>query len=233
MSAQEVFLEASSNETPVRIKLSPSNTAVLILSMQNEFCSTGGEASVISGDRDMSESTRKPIKAIQEITIVARKSRCKIIHCTTGYRPDLADAPENYIEKHAPRGEGAAIGSSGPQDSKSHVSGKWGSEIIEELKPVENDLVINGSRFNKFIYSELEAVLRNFKINTLVFTGIEPDITPTLLYAADIGYRCILILEACGTIPLFQKAFESYSLKVIEHAFGWLTTPEKFVQALG
>ena len=126
MKEQEIVLETTSDNKPVELKISPQRTAILVISMQNEFCSPGGEASVISNETDMSQSTRKPAEAIKAICTEARKAGSRIIHCLTGFRPDLADVPKTYLEKHAPKGEGAAIGSNGPHDNKSHVSGSRG-----------------------------------------------------------------------------------------------------------
>jgi len=51
------------------------------------------------------------------------------------------------------------------------VAGTWGSEIIEELAPTDNEYVVPKRRHSGFAYTDLELYLREENIDTVVVTG--------------------------------------------------------------
>lgn len=56
------------------------------------------------------------------------------------------------------------------------VAGTRGCEIIKELAPVEGEFVIEKRRYNCFLGTELELLLRQSGVTTLVICGVSSDI---------------------------------------------------------
>ena len=81
------------------------------------------------------------------------------------------------------------------------VEGDWGAEVIAELAPAEADLTVFKHRLSGFHDNELDSVLRNRGIETLLFAGINTDrcVFSTLCDASFRGYGCLLVTDACAT----------------------------------
>lgn len=61
--------------------------------------------------------------------------------------------------------------------------GTKGANIIEELSPKEDEIVITKKRFSAFFYTELELILRRLGIDTLILTGVQ---TPNCIRATAV-----------------------------------------------
>lgn len=79
------------------------------------------------------------------------------------------------------------------------MTGDWGSQLVDELKP--SDLVVHKHRLSGFHDNELDSVLRNRGIDTLLFSGTNTDrcVFSTLCDASFLGYGCLMVADACAT----------------------------------
>ncbi len=225
--ASDFVVEASSAFRPKQFKIDPQKTALLVVDMQNEFCSVGGEGTLLGFD--MTKVNRDLVPPLQKLLEVARSIGIKVVYTRAGHRPDLADAPKLLIDKH--REAGIEIGSPAPNGGRSHIRGTWNHQIIEELPMQPGDVAIDGSGYNKFYQTELDPILRNNGIDTLIITGVNTDVcvSSTTRYAADIGYKC-LIPKDC--VSAFVKASGEGELKTLEYVFAATTTSDKIIEAI-
>ena len=81
------------------------------------------------------------------------------------------------------------------------IKGTREHSVIEELKPEGNDLVVNKTSYGGFNSTGLDSILRHLDVENLVITGVGTDICveTTARDAADRGYKCILVEDACAT----------------------------------
>lgn len=56
------------------------------------------------------------------------------------------------------------------------VKGTWGAQIVEELKPSENDIVIPKVTYSGFYRTKLDKVLKSMGIKKLIVTGVVTEI---------------------------------------------------------
>lgn len=75
------------------------------------------------------------------------------------------------------------------------VRGTWDADIIDEIKPNENDHIIIKRRDSAFQDTELRVWLQSVGINTLIFCGVDTSIwvETSLRDGFNLGYDVILV----------------------------------------
>lgn len=78
--------------------------------------------------------------------------------------------------------------------------GSPGFEIVPELKPREDECVIDKITMSAFEATFLDIALRDSKIESFIIAGIalEVGIGPTVRQALDLNYIPIVVSDACG-----------------------------------
>lgn len=78
------------------------------------------------------------------------------------------------------------------------IEKKCGSEIVDELKPLDNEIVIIKRRFSAFFGTELDLILRRMEIKKLILTGIQTPncIRTTAFDGISLDYEVIVISDA-------------------------------------
>ena len=114
---------------------------------------------------------------------------------------------------------------------KMTMRGTWGAQIIDELKPREDEILIEKRRFSAFVGTDLDTTLRSYDIKYLIFTGVATNICveSSLRDACHLEYLPILISDAAAASPPSRQ--ESTIANVIQ-VFGWATNTEKLLHDL-
>lgn len=78
--------------------------------------------------------------------------------------------------------------------------GTTGPEIIDELKPGPDDLVVTNPKVSGFASSDLDEQLRAAGIDTVVLFGVATNLSveSTGRAAGDLGYRVVVVSDACS-----------------------------------
>lgn len=88
-----------------------------------------------------------------------------------------------------------------PDEVKSwFLRGSEASEIVPELAPLDEDLVVEKFAMSALVGTSLEFALRDCGIVNLVIIGIalEIGIEPTVRSATDLGLVPVVLTDACG-----------------------------------
>jgi nicotinamidase-related amidase len=105
-------------------------------------------------------------------------------------------------------------------------------ELLEDLARRSDEPVVRGQAANGFDRTILETVLRMAGVDTLVFVGIATDVAveSTARAASDLGYRTIVVADACTA-----DSDESHarSLNVLKKWFAETPTADAVLNALG
>jgi len=105
-------------------------------------------------------------------------------------------------------------------------------EVIDDVAPRADEPVVRGQAANGFDRTELDTFLRLAGVDNLVLGGIATDVAveSTARSASDLGYRTIVVSDAC--IADTDEA-HARSLDVIKKWFGETPTADQVLSAMG
>ena len=224
--SRPLFIDAE----PQSLTLDLARTAIVIVDMQNDFCAKGGWVDHLGADY---RPDRRPIKPLQKLLPVLRKSGMPVIWVNWGNRPDLANMPPNQIHLYKPAGTGIGLGDKLPGNGARVLEkDSWAAAVVDELKQAPGDFKVDKHRISGFWDTPLDSILRNLGINTVLFTGVNTDqcVLHSLTDANFLGYGCVLIEDCCATTsPDFCTEATVWNVK---KCFGFVTHSSKLLRAL-
>ncbi len=213
---------------PYELEFDPQATALLIIDMQRDFVMPGGFGEALGNDVTPLQATIAPTKSVLD---AARKLGILVIHTREGHRPDLTDCPPTKLV----RGRGKTrIGDPGPM-GRILVRGEVGHDIVPELYPRPGEPVIDKPGKGAFYATDLELILRDRGIRTLIVCGVTTEVcvNTSVREANDRGFECVVLSDCVGSyFPEFQKAALAM-VKAQGGIFGWVSDSKRALSALG
>lgn len=166
-------------------------SALIVIDMERDFLDTAGYAA--SAGPDVS-ALCKPIPFIANLLVTARKNNVLVVHKREGHRSDLTDCSPTKLARS--RQAGAEIGSAGPL-GQLLVRGEYGHDIVDELKPITSEPIIDEPGYGAFHQTDLTQILDNHDIKRLYICGVTTEVCvhSTLREATDRGYDCVLVSD--------------------------------------
>jgi len=199
--------------------MDPKRTAVVLIEYQNDFTSEGGTlhdaVKPVMSSTNMLANTLETVKK-------ARELGATIVHAPISFTDDYHElTPEPYgILK-------------GVVDSKSFRKGSWGSEIVDELKPEPQDIVVEGKRgLDGFASTNLDFVLRSRGITNIALGGFLTNccVESTMRTGYEKGYNVITLKDCTATLS------EEEQRTAVEKNYPMFSRPmdhQEFISELG
>jgi ureidoacrylate peracid hydrolase len=193
------------------IKIKREGTAFTVIDMQNFMLEEKGAAAFFGVWKQVKE--KDTVKNLQKAIGKARNSGIPIIYVQTFVRPQVL--PEVGIWKNF------------KQIDLSKTS-PWELEIAEEIKPRPEDFIVTKyNTMDAFHNTDLEAILKGLKCDTLIITGIATNfcVETTVRSAMNRGYNVVVLSDCVATVSEEAQAFP---ITVIFPMLGEVTTVDKF-----
>ena len=212
---------------PAAVTVDTGRTALIIIDMQRDFLEPGGFGAALGNDVSRLKAAVGPCVAV---LAAARGADVLVIHTREGHRPDLTDAPLMKVERGDPA---LRIGALGPM-GRILVRGEPGHDIIPELYPKAGEPVIDKPGKGAFYQTDLELMLKNRGIETLLVCGVTTEVcvNTTVREANDRGYDCLVVADCVGS---YFPEFQEMGLRMIKAQggiFGWVAPSEAVIEAL-
>jgi biuret amidohydrolase len=185
--------------------LEPARTAIVTSEVQNGVV---GEPSALPALAEAARAEMLPNLA--KLLPVARKAGVQVVHCTAYRRDDGKGANRN-----------ARLFAGVKKSPVALLPGTAAVEVLAELGPEPEDLVLTRTHgLNPMGGTDLDSVLRNLGVTTIVPTGVSVNIAITNLVmdAVNLGYDVVLPRDAVAGLP------RDYADAMIDNTLALLAT---------
>jgi nicotinamidase-related amidase len=206
------------------VTLDVARTAVIIVDMQNDFCHPDGWLGHLGVDVT---PARTPIAPLQSLLPALRRHDVPVIWVNWGNRPDRLNLSPALLHVYKPSGAGIGLGDTLPGSGARVLErGSWSAAIVDELATDPTDVHVAKYRMSGFQDTELDSILRNLGVTTLMFAGVNADqcVLCTLQDANFRGYDCLLLEDCTATTsPDYCWAATIYNVR---QCFGFVVRSE-------
>ena len=221
---------------PAAIAIDVGRTAILVVDMQNDFGTDGGMFHRAGIDISM---IRRAVAPTARALTAARAARIPVVYLKMAFRPDLSDAGPIDSPNHARHlllGAGTAVRAPDGGESRVLIRDTWNTDILPELAPKPQDIVLYKHRFSGFFQTGLDAVLTSRNIKYLIVTRCTTSICveSTIRDAMFRDYSCVLLAD-CTAEPIgndLPRSNHDASLLAVQLLLGWVASSDGFMEAL-
>lgn len=206
------------NEINASFEIDPAKAALIVVDMQNATGSRkaglgkrlaeAGQLEALAGER-YERIEKVVVPNLVRTLAFFRAKGLRIIYVTYGSElEDYRDAPAHLVRLFK---------------STNNRKGQLEHEIVEEVKPLPGELVLNKTTVSAFTSTGIDALLRSLGLEYLVFAGVSTNmcVGTTARDAADRGYRCLLIEDCCGAA---QNEYHRWEIVNFQRLFGRVDT---------
>jgi nicotinamidase-related amidase len=131
---------------------------------------------------------------IQELMSLFRRKELEVIHIRVS---EVTEDSRDVSRKQLVRGFVV------PKGSRE-------ADFLDELQPIDDEIIINKSSSGVFPVTNLDRLLRNMGITKLIFVGTATNgcVESAVRDAVDLGYDVVMVSDACaaGTVETHERA---------------------------
>lgn len=201
-------------------EIDPAKTALVVVDMQyatgsrvaglGKRLTEKGQLDVLACERfDRIENVVVP--NLQRMLAFFRENGLRVIYLTYGSEmEDYSDTPSHMLRLF---------------QYTNNRKGQIEHEIIEEVKPLRGEPVLNKTTLSAFTSTGIDSLLRAMGVQFILFTGMSTNmcVGTTARDAADRGYCCLLIEDCCGAA---QNKYHRWEIINFQRLFGRVENSE-------
>ncbi|MFT4026175.1 MAG: cysteine hydrolase family protein [Novosphingobium sp.] len=211
---------AACTAAPQDIQIDLARSAIVVVDMQNDFCHPDGWLASIGVDVT---PARAPIEPLAALLPRLRELDVPVVWLNWGNREDRLNLSPSILHVYKPSGTGVGLGDPLANGARVLEEGSWAAAVVDELEIAPRDVRVSKYRMSGFWDTPLDSILRNLRVETLLFAGVNVDqcVLATLIDANCLGYDCILLSDCSATTsPAFCGEATLYNVK---QCFGFVT----------
>jgi ureidoacrylate peracid hydrolase len=229
MTAPDELLSRKQQRIDELHRLERGRTALLVIDMQRGFLEPGAALEVPPG--------RGIIPNLQRLIGACRDSGVPVVFTAFVYSPAVPCLRgDPFGPEHLPARAGEPTGFGLPSGNcliaPVAEQGPNSAEVVPELSPRPDELVVRGHSYDKFLGTPLDLALRSRDVRCLLVTGVLTDVCVncTLLSAASRDYRVTAVTDGVATLwPELQEA----CFTIWRRKFARLRTTEEVLAEMG
>ena len=172
------------------------------------------------------EAAARVTEANATLLAGARTRGIPVVHVVTSYH-DVSEIASNPWWAHV-----AGTNATRANVLKHQLPESPGLQVMPQLLDPGYDVVVyNKKRYDAFVATELDHVLRSRGVETLLLTGVNTNscVLATTVAANSRDYRPIVVEDCVDTM---DPSLHDAALAVIRQAFGWTATAKEVLDAL-
>ena len=195
-------------------QITPSHTALLVIDMQNDFCAEGGYVNR-HWHIDMADSDALAGE-IMQLVKAARQQGVMVIWVRAVYDNELIS--DAHLARVLQQAHSDTVCS----------EGSWGAEFFPGIEPASDETIITKHRYSAFHGTDLDGVLTQKNISTLIITGVSTHICvdSTLRAAFFEGYH-VVIPRDC--VSAGDPQAQEVTLATVESSFGFVSDAQTII----
>lgn len=176
-------------------------TALVIVDMINEFAHPEGRLLVAGAPGT--------IPRLAAVLAAFRRAGRPVIHVVRQHRPDGSDVES--VRRETFRRLGGFC-----------LPATWGVQVVEELAPLPDEIVVNKHGWSAFFETDLDRKLRRLGVATLVIGGTQtPNCVRATVYdATALGYEVTLLRDGTSSATAEVQAANLHDLEAIGVSIG-------------
>lgn len=142
--------------------------ALMVIDVQNLFCHPEGSVTELVGPLHRIDET---LRGVREAVRDARLEQRPVIYTRHCYDAKYLNAGRNFPGPNP-------IGVTGRElmELDAFVSGSWNAQVLDGVAPEDGDVVLDKTRYDAFLGTPLESVLRGLGVVEIDFCGVVTNI---------------------------------------------------------
>lgn len=204
-----------------------AQTALVVIDMQNGYLSPGGYLDRMGFDIS---GTPAVIERAARVLAAARQAGMMVVHVQNGWTDSLAEAgpssspmwhksnPLKYMRAHP--------------DVQLLIRGTWDHAVVEPMRALPGEPVVDKPRYSAFAGTNLEMMLRAHGITTLLFVGVNTNVCVETAVRDAFHREFFAVMVADATLQAGDQSIFDASVFNIEKFFGWTLSTDDAVATL-
>lgn len=197
------------------LRLRPEASAVIVVDVQNDFCSP--EGSFGRAGQDVSAAVEM-VPRLENLLVEARHAGSRVTFVQTTHDATV-DSPA-WLRRH-----GVSPVQRGVVACR---TGTWGAEFYR-VTPESSEAVVVKHRFSAFFDTNLDTLLRAAGVTSLLFTGVNTEVCvdSSLRDGLFRGYDVTLVEDCCASC---YPAGHTATVDTVRRNFGAVTTSGDIIE---